>query len=419
MDRERVAATLRHLGTILRHHENVPKDRMIQKMNTNPRKNSKPRIIVGLDIATPFRNYADVYRGIQQVAMQRDIDVVLNPFIQPHELAASDYDGAIVRASWTKKNATRKKCCPLVNVLHNSQWINSLPTIIPDYIQCGRLAAEHLISRGYKNFGILGYTRDKSQEEMNVGFIQELEERRLKCTYKLLVNWTAHREKQYWHSFREKLASWIGTLEFPVGLFINRDVLAHYLLNECFETGIDVPRDIGIVCTESSPYLCTSRPPTLTAIDLGFENVGKTACESLLQMIAGKPPSEQKKLIEPKGLIPRDSTASFIVGDQQVAEIIEVIQTIYTRPIGVNDLATSINLSRRTIERKVKSELGLTVNELISKIRIEIASRLLVDSDLLIKQIALKTGFVETRRLNQVFRRYIGCLPTEYRARWK
>ena len=99
--------------------------------------------------------------------------------------------------------------------------------------------------------------------------------------------------------------------------------------------------------------------------------------------------------------------------------MIAFIRKNHDRSISVNQIATSLNTTRRTLERHVETVLKSSVNNEIAKIRVEQAKRLLVDTDLLVKQIATKTGFGETRRLNDNFRRIEGCLPTAYRSQWK
>ena len=43
---------------------------------------------------------------------------------------------------------------PVVNVLFSSPAHN-LPGVFPDYMECGRLRAEHLLARGFQRFGVL------------------------------------------------------------------------------------------------------------------------------------------------------------------------------------------------------------------------------------------------------------------------
>jgi len=85
--------------------------------------------------------------------------------------------------------------------------------------------------------------------------------------------------------------------------------------------------------------------------------------------------------------------------------------------ISVKDLAHHAGLSYYQFIRELKREYGLTPKQLIQQIRIDRAKALLVDSNALISEIALDTGFSSQSHFTNAFRDSVGCPPGEYRAR--
>src|ERR1039457_2841447 len=68
-------------------------------------------------------------------------------------LRTVDCDGAIVRIlSPAMQREAMKVRVPLINV---SSWLENpgVPTVRHDYRTCGRLAAEHLLEKGFRRFG--------------------------------------------------------------------------------------------------------------------------------------------------------------------------------------------------------------------------------------------------------------------------
>ena len=85
------------------------------------------------------------------------------------------------------------------------------------------------------------------------------------------------------------------------------------------------------------------------------------------------------------------------------------------REIDVGDIAAAAATTRRTLERRFRKARGHTVADTLRTIRIERAQRLLLDTGLPIKQIALECVFGCSVRMSEVFSRQLGCSPSEYR----
>lgn len=81
--------------------------------------------------------------------------------------------------------------------------------------------------------------------------------------------------------------------------------------------------------------------------------------------------------------------------------------------LNVEQLAKYMHLSRSQLYRKIKSSTGITVNELIRKIRLEKAKQLIENGDAYISQVGFKVGFSSPSYFTKCFKSHFGILPTE------
>ena len=87
-----------------------------------------------------------------------------------------------------------------------------------------------------------------------------------------------------------------------------------------------------------------------------------------------------------------------------------------TRRIGLRDIAQHVGISARHLGRLFHDVLGDSVNSTLMRLRLEQAHAMLSsDSSLLVKQVALATGFNSPAYFTHCFRRAFGCLPREVR----
>ena len=83
--------------------------------------------------------------------------------------------------------------------------------------------------------------------------------------------------------------------------------------------------------------------------------------------------------------------------------------------ISENEIAGTLNMSSRTLHRKLQSE-GLNINMLLDETRKELAIHYLENSNLTIGEIAYLTGFSEPANFSRAFRRWTGTTPNAYRS---
>ena len=94
---------------------------------------------------------------------------------------------------------------------------------------------------------------------------------------------------------------------------------------------------------------------------------------------------------------------------------IQFIRDHYLERINQEDLALQFNISVKKIRVGFKQMTGFTVHKLLQKERIDKARELLADPAYPIKRIARETGFRDQSHFGDVFKKWTGLTPTQYR----
>jgi len=82
----------------------------------------------------------------------------------------------------------------------------------------------------------------------------------------------------------------------------------------------------------------------------------------------------------------------------------------------VPELAEAVNLSREQVHRKLKALTGRSASEYIHLVRLEMAKKLLVQSNLSVSEIAYKVGYKTPAHFTRKFREEFGIPPSVLRA---
>lgn len=85
-----------------------------------------------------------------------------------------------------------------------------------------------------------------------------------------------------------------------------------------------------------------------------------------------------------------------------------------TETIDISFLSSHLCMSNSTLYRKVKALTGMSTNEFIRKIKMQLAEKLLLEGKYSISEIAFKVGINSTVYFRQCFKEEYGMLPSEY-----
>jgi LacI family transcriptional regulator len=375
------------------------------------------RVGIMLELMWPYRRHVDVFAGTQRFAQAADNWICeIDEFVyepsgaSPPQLPS--YDGLIARATGPLARRAQLAGVPLVNVWFNSPEVERLPSVLPDFAEIGRQACEHLIDRGFRQFGCLSIPRERAHRVMVEAFHERLAEIDLLC-HCATTSRFFYRNGQTWNRFQSMLDQWIQTWTPPIALFVAfNDVTTRYVVHACRRHGLRVPEDVALITSTNEPMISAMPPPSLSSVEVNYEQIGYKAAQILDGMMHQGDSAIGRTLIKPTGIIARDSTDFFAVDDEAVALGMRYIEQHTRDSITVDDAA---GVSRRTLERRFQSGTGRSVAAEIRRLRILKAKRLLAETDLLVKQIARETGFRDPIRLHEVFVREEGTTPSAYR----
>ncbi|MNP21339.1 HTH-type transcriptional regulator ChbR [compost metagenome] len=99
---------------------------------------------------------------------------------------------------------------------------------------------------------------------------------------------------------------------------------------------------------------------------------------------------------------------------QRLAAVDEYIRTHFHQPIALDELTEIAGISVAQLERYCKRVFHLTPRQLIHKVRLEHAHRLL-HTDLPITEVALQCGYTDHSAFSRQFKLLTGFTPRQYR----
>ena len=111
--------------------------------------------------------------------------------------------------------------------------------------------------------------------------------------------------------------------------------------------------------------------------------------------------------------------AAQMIGHEGLAALASWILANTSKDIDAAALAERGAMSPRTLSRLFARELGMTPAGFIERARVEVARRLLEESDMRIDAIARKSGLGSEERLRRTFQRVLGMTPREYHERFR
>lgn len=96
-------------------------------------------------------------------------------------------------------------------------------------------------------------------------------------------------------------------------------------------------------------------------------------------------------------------------------EVVRYLRAHYAEPFTVRGLAQQVGVSPNYLSRMFNDEVGESIPEYVTKVRLEHARRLLESTDESVTTISERVGFGSAKYFAQVFRRATGLTPTRYR----
>jgi len=327
--------------------------------------------------------------------------------------------GVMVLSTQTKViDWCRLKSIPCISLLGGR---DSLPkhqfNASIDDLAVGRVAAEYFLHRGYRNFAFVGNGNYAFSLERQDGFESTL--RAAGAKVHDFIHSTPEFEERpkprmLYHS---AMAEWLKGLPKPTALFAGNDWEALAVIQACNENGIRVPDDVAVLGANDDKLVCRLCLPRISSVKLPFSRMGQEAASMLLAATrSAKSAGEPKTLLLPPiSVISRNSSVEYNVTNPVVRQALDMMRTEIDKPFKIHHLLKHIGVSRPSLERYFKEELGETPLVTLRKLRLDRAKTLLADTQLNNAEIAARAGFTSNIRFVTVFKQMVGVTPGSYR----
>ena len=288
--------------------------------------------------------------------------------------------------------------------------------VFSDSEGAARLAAEHLLERGFESFAYVGLPDRIWSERRGEAFCAAVR----KAGFEPYV-YPAPRRKgdREWGQEQNIMAQWIAQLPKPVGIMACHDDRGHGVLEACRLAEVDVPEEVAVVGADDDELFCELADPPLSSVAMNTEHGGYRTAHMLDQLMRHKVQTPQRLIVEATHVVTRRSSDVKILNGPEVGAALSFIHRNRSRDFTIDDIAREVGVSRRNLEVKFRKSVGRTILAEIQRIRLDHAKRMLRETDLPIPQIAEASGYNSSSYMTQVFRKEVGVTPAKFRTKFR
>jgi len=326
-------------------------------------------------------------------------------------------DGIIARIE-TKEIAAAVTATELPAIdVSAARHVPALPWVETDNKAIAGLAAEHLIERGFKHFAFCGVPAFAWSNERSEHFCRQLAETGHPCQVYGEGDATGDGRPRSWVAEQPALEAWVRALPKPCGIMAAYDIRAQQIAEACRNQGIRVPDEVAIVGVDNDELLCDLCDPPLTSVAPDTDQTGYLAAQLLDRMMAGQPVAGHAHLIEPIGLVTRESTDVLATADREISEAARFIREHACEGISVDDVLAVVPMSRRVLDKRFRDLIGRTPHDEIGRLQVQRVKELLMETELPLATIAERAGFRYVEYMSVVFKKKTGVPPSEFREK--
>lgn len=335
----------------------------------------------------------------------------------PSWIANWDGDGIVSRATTPELTAAVKATkVPLVELTDRQDGI-TFPCVRSDDEAIGKLAAEHLLERGFQRFGFCGYQGEAWSKRRQTAFVKAVENAGWPCDI-YNSKWYG-RSARSWEDEQLQLTQWLSAFPRPFGVMACNDIRGQQVLAACSTTELSVPEEAAVIGVDNDDLLCRICAPPLSSVIPNAEGVGYRAAELLTELMDGGKPAEIDQQLKPLGVATRQSTDVVAIDAPEIAAAVRFIRENACRGITVEEVTSSVEVSRSTLERQLRKYLGRSPQEEIRFVQVKRVRELLLTTDLSVEKLSALCGFEHPEYLHVVFKRVLGMTPGQFRQQAK
>ena len=286
------------------------------------------------------------------------------------------------------------------------------PRVTLDNLQAGRMAAEHLLGLGLRQFAFLHDPVRTYAAERLEGFSSRLAQEGRDCRV-LEIPSSSFPPKIRARQIEQMAWRLMATLQAPCGLFAKDDISGVTAIRALKQVGMRVPEDIPVVGVSDDIVFCHATTPALTSIRFPGKQIGRMASELLYRMMNGEEvPADTRLIASSPGLTVRESTGRVELPDPVVTRAMNFIRSRpLNLPIDTDLLCREVGASREQLRQRFHATLGRTPKQEIDPIRSARVSDLLKRTDWTLERLAEHCGFSGGDELCRFVKRVTGSTP--------
>jgi LacI family transcriptional regulator len=307
----------------------------------------------------------------------------------------------------------RKAGVPVVNLgSHTASFIHC--RVIPDNVAIGRMAADHLLGRGFEQFAFFRLSDSAVVLERMEGFRAAVGKagktfHDLDFGPRIRAGGLQHQRMLPW------LARQLRKLPKPLAAMAQYDGEANDISRAALSVGLRIPEDIAVIGVDNDPVYSTLGPVPLTSVDSNRRLCGYRAAEMLDKILDGEKWLEKTVRIAPEAVVTRASTDMIAVDDPYVSKALRFIWSRFREPITVEQIVHAAGISRRGLYGRFERVVGHPIYEELMRRRLDLAKQLLRETEEKLQFVAGECGLGDAERLSKSFKRYCGMAPMDYR----
>ena len=313
--------------------------------------------------------------------------------------------------------ATGKPVVDVYGRLEDSPFV----TLRLDDEAIAEMAASFFANRMFGFVATCGYPGLRFSDARDAVFAREAKERGMRCSV-----YSGEAPGQVKDTFFRKemtgqvpdeaaLATWLSGLPKPTAVFCCNDIRAFQVMKVCEATGLRVPEEIAVLGVDNDTLLCSFTATPFSSIDTHPFALGRRAGELLADLFAHPARHGRTVLHPPRRVIERASTDTYQFSIKWISDALVYIRRNLTSGVNASDVVRHVGYSHTTVNNAFRYELGTTVQQEIIRQRLELACRLLAETETSAAKIATDAGFRNPQYFSKVFSEAFRQTPDAWR----
>ncbi len=302
---------------------------------------------------------------------------------------------------------------PMVVSAYKQRRVAGAVNVVTDHQAVGRMAAETLLRRGFRQFAFCGYSDMFWSQDRLEGFRARLREAGFAVDVFEGISSSSTDEKV-------RLMKWLTDLPWPCGVFTCVDERGREVIELAVSCGVRIPDSLSVIAVDDDELLCDISPVPLSSIALTAERAGEEAIRRLVDMIRSgrNGPLKPDIVIEPSYCVERLSTDYMNIEDPALSVAIRFIRSQVRQVIDVEDVVRVSGVSRRVLEKRFKKCYDVSIYQEIRRSKVILFAQMLVETSRTVAEISELLGFEGIEHVSRYFKAETGMTPREYRSRY-